>query len=314
MSIAKKLSKKEFDIVIKQNLIESGISQDCFTFKVGERQYEEYYAEEEFNKFIEEMKNDYPNHYKKYNGDEEVTDNKGGAGGELVKKASRYGLMPPKMASVASSSRFCYLALRDGTDVFDLNRVLTKKDVEFEKECKISADSPTAPQLDAYIKDEECDIFVEAKCHEIFDKHKPEFKNKYLNYFKENNMFSNILPKEDKTAETFELPLSIFDIVKDSTRFDIKQFVCHLLGIKVQSKGKKAKLVYLFFKPSSDDSEIKLKINEIFDELADEIKSIFNSKWIKDFCTNNNIELMAIAEESKVMEKLTLNNMINLLG
>ena len=314
MSTVKKISKKEFDYIIKENLIESGISQERFTFKVEGREYDEYYAEEEFNKFVVEMKNDYPNHYKKYSGDEEVTDNKGGVGGELVKKKGRYGLMPPKMASVASSSRFCYLALRDGTDVYDLNRVLTKYDVEFEKECKISVDSPTAPQLDAYIKDEECDIFVEAKCHEIFDKHKPEFKNKYLNYFKENNMFSNILPKEDKTAETFELPLSIFDIVKDSTRFDIKQFVCHLLGIKVQSKGKKAKLVYLFFKPISNDIETNAKVNEVFDELKEEIKSIFNSKYIKEFCENNNIELSVVAEESKVMEKLTLSNKVNLLG
>ena len=46
MSTVKKLSKKEFDYIIKENLIESGVSQECFTFKVGERQYDEYYAEE----------------------------------------------------------------------------------------------------------------------------------------------------------------------------------------------------------------------------------------------------------------------------
>ena len=40
-------------------------------------------------------------------------------GAELSEKRNRYGTFtPPKIASVASSSRFCYLALKDGDTLF----------------------------------------------------------------------------------------------------------------------------------------------------------------------------------------------------
>ena len=308
-----KLSKKEFDKIIKQNLIESGVSESCFTFVIKERAYDEYYAESEFDKFVDEMKKDYQKHYIKFNGDEGATENKGGKGGELAKKMGRYGLMPPKMASVASSSRFCYLALRDGTDYFIPDRKLTKEDVEFEKECKIFSESATAPQLDAYIADDVCDVFVEAKCHEIFDSHKAEFKNKYWEYFKNDKSFRRVLSEEDKNKEVFQIPFKFFDVSKEITHFDIKQFVCHLLGIAKQNEGKQSKLVYMFYKPCSDCFETSQQIDEIFDELKVEIKAIFGCNLIEEFCKENNIELAAIAAESKVMGKLDAANIINLL-
>ena len=310
MCQSKKLSKKEFDLIIKQNLIDCGIPVESFGFKIGQRIYEEYYSEDEFEKFVDEMRNNYFNHYKKFNGDKNVKENTGGKGGELAKKSSRYGLIPPKMASVASSSRFCYIALRDGTEVLLPDRVLTTNDVEFEKECKIFDNSSTSPQLDAYISDDICDIYVEVKCHEIFDSHKPMFKAKYWPLFKENPSFCAVANKRDIDEECFQLPLNIFDITKESTRFDIKQFICHLFGIAKQNNGKKSKLVYLFFKPTSNDAQTSKQIDEVFYELISEIKLIFGCKIISDFCKNNNIELMAIAQQSQIMDKLTDNNTI----
>ena len=307
-------SNKEFDNIIKQNLIAEGISEAVFTYQVDTgRRYELYYSEAEFQKFVEEMKQVYPKHYKKYWGDKEAAENKGGLGGELVPKAGRYGLMPPKMASVASSSRFCYLALRDGTDVLIPNRTLTKDDVEFEKECKIFAESLAAPQLDAYIADAVCDIFIEAKCHEIFGSHKAEFRNKYWTRLAQIKEFAGALGEAEKKKDTFQLPLTLFGISKEKTRFDIKQFTCHLLGIAEANKGKKTKLVYLFFKPCTDDTVYSQWIEEVFEELKAEINAIFRCRTIADFCEEHNIELMAIAEESKVMERLTKDNTINLL-
>lgn len=122
-----------------------------------------------------------------------------------------------------------------------------------------------------------------------------------------------MLSEEDKNKEVFQIPFKFFDVSKEITRFDIKQFVCHLLGIAKQNEGKKSKLVYMFFKPCSDCFETSQQIDEIFDELKVEIKAIFGCNLIEEFCKENNIELAAIAAESKVMGKLDAANVINLL-
>lgn len=302
----KKLTVQAFDEIIKQNLIGSGMNASCFTYKIENREYPLYYNEEEFNLFVQEMKTNYYNHYIKFKGDYEKNENQGGKGGELEVKKGRYGMMPPKMASVASSSRFCYLALRDGCDILIEDRNILKNEIEFEKECRIFENSITAPQLDAYIEDENCNVYIEAKCHEIFSSHKPVFKHKYWDCFYNDSAFSKVLHEKDRYINTFELALSTFDIKKESTRFDIKQFVCHLLGIANCNKGKKAKLVYLFYKPLTEDE----RVETVFNELNDEIKTIFNCEVIRDFCKAHNIELMAIAQCSKVMQKLEKNNVI----
>lgn len=309
MNRSKKLSKKEFDAIIKENLLDSGISEESFGYRTdNDRIYQEYYVESEFNQFVDEMKSDYPEHYKKYYGDENASENKGGMGGELIPKRGRWGMMPPKMASVASSSRFCYLALRGGTNALFSDWEVTKDDVEFEKECRIFADGPTAPQLDAYIENPSCSCYIEAKCHEIFDSHKIEFKNKYWNIFQKDKSFSCVSRNATRHDETFELSGNVFGLSDDHLRFDVKQFVCHLLGIAQQTNGKQAKLVYLFFKPKSNDEKVTVRIDEIFDELRNEIDSIFTSEVIEEFCLDNQIELEAVVQECDVMKKLDICN------
>lgn len=221
--------------------------------------------------------------------------------------------MPPKMASVASSSRFCYLALKDGTDALIDSRDITSDEVEFEKECRIFENSSTAPQLDAYIADEKCDVYVEAKCHEIFDSHKVKMRIAYLEYFEGNEIFSDVLSNKVVDGDYFYIPLKLFGINDESTKFDTKQLICHLLGIAEQNKGKPAKLVYMFFKPVVDDKDVAGNIEKVFDKLKKEIKAIFDCKLINGFCKANNIELMAIAEESRVMGKLAKENKIDLI-
>ena len=309
MNRNKKLSKKEFDAIIKENLLNSGVSEESFGYKTDkDRIYHEYYVESEFNKFVCEMKSGYPEHYKKYYGDENASENKGGMGGELIPKRGRWGMMPPKMASVASSSRFCYLALRDGTNALFPDWEIAKNDVEFEKECRIFLDGPTAPQLDAYIENPSCSCYIEAKCHEIFDSHKIEFKNKYWDIFRKDKSFGCVLENVIRHDETFELSGNVFNLSDAHLRFDVKQFICHLLGIANQAKGKQAKLVYLFFKPKSNDEKVNARIDEVFDELRDEIDSIFTSAVIVEFCLDNQIVLEAIVQECNVIRKLDICN------
>lgn len=312
MNINKLTNKEKFDSIIKKNLISSGISEKAFVYSIIQKnnkisEYPLYFNKAAFDVFVHEMQSFYPQHYLKYNGNSNATQNKGGVGGELIEKPSQYGLIPPKMASVASSSRFCYLALRNGTDALTENTYISGNNIEFEKECKIF-DNGTAPQLDAFIADSECNIYIESKCHEIFDSHKIILKNKYWDYFKNDEAFCNKLNGINKGNEEFVLPLSLFGIGKHSTHFDIKQFICHLIGIKEQNKGKKSKLIYLFFEPIADNDSDNISIKQIFDELEAEIKLIFESDIIKSFCNINNIELSAIKEKSRTMEALNKYN------
>lgn len=312
MSKSKLTPKETFDNIIKKNLLLSGISENAFVYSITQEggctnKYPIYYNGLAFDTFVEEMRICYSQHYIKYNGNANATQNKGGAGGELIEKPGRYGLTPPKMASVASSSRFCYIALRNGTDALVKNKFISGNNVEFEKECRIFG-TGTAPQLDAFISDEECNIYIEAKCHEIFDTHKVILKNKYWEYFEKDAILCELLKGIEKGDETFTLSLSLFGLKDASSRFDIKQLVCHLLGIKEQNKGKKAKLVYMFFEPVAESDEDLVSVSNVFNELETEIKLIFESDIIKRFCNANSIDLSAIKEKSRIMEPLTINN------
>lgn len=151
------MKKEEFDNIIKENIAKT-IGNDHFGYTILEtsKTYNNYYNKQSFFKFIEDMKS---SHYHKA-----FCAYCDGKGSELIEHMGRYGKLPPKMASVASSSRFCFLALKDGASAIN-----GTGEVKFEYECKIEGITGIAPQLDAYVQNE--NIFIEAKCHEIFDTH-----------------------------------------------------------------------------------------------------------------------------------------------
>lgn len=284
------ISKNEFDYLIKKNLADV-IGNDCFGYEIAGKSYDVYYNKEAYNKFISEMRNGkYNKFYNQYNR---------GKGSELKEKRN----MPPKMASVASSSRFCYLALRDGYKQFN-----NSEDIIFEHNCRIKGVNATA-NLDAYIP--KANIYFEVKCHEILSHHSIYLKKSYWNllYGQENDFGFSYAKCPD--LDEFKIELCNFDIKKTKIRFDIKQFLCHLWGIASQKdKDVSAKLVYLFFKPKMDLETKRIQVEEVFKELQDEIKTIFSSKSIQIFTSRNNIELSAIAEYAKIMEALSKDNTI----
>ena len=291
------MEKSTFDYIIKKNL-EAAIGSNAFGYKIpgSPKVYDTYYCNQRFDAFKEEMRASYQGAYDSYFY---------GKGSELSEQTGRYGVTPPKMASVASSSRFCYLALRDGTHALG-----GAGNVEFEHECRITGISGIAPQLDAYVEDG--GIYVEAKCHEIFDSHRIIMKEKYwqLIYGEGNQFGFQPLPAADSDADqkTFDVPLPAFGIQKSHSMFDTKQFLCHLLGIASQPGGTK-RLVYLFFMPIPDDEETQKAIEGVFSELREEIRCIFNSAPIQNFCRANHIALQAVAESSRTMEALSEINM-----
>ncbi len=289
------MRKGDFDEIIAKNIL-SERGSSILGYRIDEEKvYSHYYNKEEFASFIEDMSQNYSDCYEAYGE---------GKGKELDDTDGKY---PPKMASVASSSRFCYLAFRNGAEALG-----GLGEVKFEHECRIKGISGIAPQLDAYVPS--INTYIEVKCHEIFDSHRIVMKSKYwdLLYGKDNSF--GFLEKDwDGNAE-FEIPLKIFGLNANNSMFDIKQLLCHLLGISSQkNNGKETYLTYLFFKPQTDDEYERLRIDEVFDSLRYEIEQIFTSAPIISFTEKNNIKLRAICEHSKIMEALTENNLQFLL-
>lgn len=288
-----KMNKKTFDSIIKDNVLKRCSNAEFGYGPTGK--YPNYYSKKAFDKFKTEMQEPkYHDYFVSYNE---------GRGKELAIRGDK----PPKMASVASSSRFCYLALRDGASVLCKNGK-----IEFEHECKIKKIVGTAPQLDAFITNENENIYVEAKCHEIFDKHDTiKLSIQYWDSFygKDNAFGFEAMPKP--AQKSFDLSPTVFGASKDHPMFDTKQFLCHLLGISTQSERKENEsLVYLFFKPKTSDEKAKAELDELFNRLQQEIRSVFKNKHISTFTKKKGIKLSAIAEHSETMEALTPQNLI----
>lgn len=156
--------------------------------------------------------------------------------------------------------------------------------------------------LDAYCQ--ENNTYIEVKCHEIFDTHTDKMSGQYRKHLK--NAFHIDVDIEDESEVA--LDFKDFGVEKEKPRFDIKQLLCHLLGIK-NVKGKEpATLMYLFFKPIAEKEQDSDLIDEVFAELEAEMERIFNSKPIKTFAEENNIKLMAVIENEKVMKSLNEAN------
>ncbi len=283
------INQAAFDEIIRQGIVDSGHEGDLGYEIAGGKTYDCYYSNKAFKAFMLLMKKT-QSVFDSYNT---------GKGGELEEKNDSYGTKPPKMASVASSSRFCYLALSE---------LAVRNEAEFEYECRISGISGTAPQLDAYIKSKK--IYVEAKCHEIFTPHKITMSSAYYNLICGDNSDFGIASVSMPTGKTFDISVSEFGL-SGSSMFDIKQLLCHLLGIASgKDKAAPATLLYLFFKPKSADMKTQKQVDEVFDRLTLEIAKIFNSNPIQSFSSANNIMLCAAAEYSELMKPINRDNLI----
>lgn len=259
-------------------------------------EYDNYYSNDEFKNFTDEMKEHYPKHFKKY---------WEGKGSEMKSYEVKGVQHPPKMASVASSSRFCYKALRDGAPHIKIDA-----DVEFEYECPIKDKPNIQPQLDAFSA--ATNTYVEVKCHEIFDHSKQKTLGKfyadYIYGYHEGIGFN--LGKEQKPDLEFAIPYAAFGLKSFPKHFDLKQFLCHLLGIACQNSGKNKEvtLVYLFFRPKTDDSIVEGELLELFSSLQKEIISVFTSPVIRTFCDEHKTSLKAYYEYADEPKELTPNN------
>ncbi|MCI2068569.1 MAG: hypothetical protein LKJ88_03225 [Bacilli bacterium] len=286
------MNKKTFDQQIK-NQAEKDL-QD-FGYSLNGKLYTLYFTKEVFNSYKEELKK-IPLNGKHQNAYEAYED---GEGGELTEKYdSKYKcLLPPKMASVASSSRFIVEA------ILKAERSSLSKLFGLKADYRLQAEYPLpfqrggiSPQLDAYLTDGSKEIFIEAKCHEIFTSYSLNFRLSYARHFEE-YVKDFKRPPLNKEGE-FQLPKTLLGFKEEEKiRFDAKQAIAHLLGVR-KREGKDSTLLFLFYKPCED---------EIYKTLESQIHSFITSSFIQQLISSH-LKVLFAYEEAQKMEGLTESN------
>lgn len=244
-----------------------------FIIKEENRDYWNYMSNKSWEKHVRAM---LPEHFYQY---------KKADGGELFEKNSRWGLLPPKMASFGSSSRMIYN--------------LSKDTPEFVFEKQMPTHVGHDANLDGFLLCNNTAIFVEAKCREIYSSHtnlviNEVYKNVY-NYIHKKNPKFGFDEEKSKEQNCFKCTFHYEDkVVK---HFDLKQLICHFLGITaalIDNKDSKIasntiKFIYLIFNPifNTDFShdaikKYEKKLKDQYDETIKEIKRFGDMKWLFD--------------------------------
>ncbi len=237
----------------------------------GKVPYENYMSNETWASFLNEM----PQPYRKQFEDAD--------GGETkVKKNGRAGLCPPKMASYGSSSRFIYQYSKD------------IKGISFEKQLPTHV-GPKPANLDGFLQKDDIEKYVEAKCKEIYGNHKEievseAYKKVYDFIYKNHSKFEYVDKKKTcKYRNHFRCTFKYKG--QEIIHFDIKQLICHFLGITAdilehQKQGISICFIYLIFNPHTETlftgeiERFKDEIFKLYDDTIKEIQRFGDMKWL----------------------------------
>lgn len=257
------------DCECKEKSIECG-------YKIADSEpYWNYLSNDAWEEFLKSMS---PLHRAQYNDAD---------GGELKEKKGRWGICPPKMASFGSSSRFLYNL---------------SKDIEgFQFEKLMPTRVGGSANLDGYIMRGDDDVFIEAKCREIYSSHKTiEVSNVYEEIYKELKELypefsfkNNGRPIKNGKEDNKHFKCTFKFDGEEIVHFDIKQLICHFLAISAnilenENVNTDIKFVYLIFNPQKDTcfdnkkvSAYQERILKIYDDTNNEI-SKFDMKELFD--------------------------------
>lgn len=189
---------KEFDLAI------ADIENIPRGFVTGKGNYDSYMSNAAWDAYLKDMSDEHRSQFDD------------GSGGELKVKNDR----PPKMASFASSSRMAYK--------------LSKDIPNFVFEKQLSTVIGGTANLDGYWEGNGQYIFVEAKCREPYSHKSPEtIKQNYKPLYeylqsKLPDMFSCAM---EGIPESRDMRVAFFCRGKLVDYFDMKQMLCHLLGV-----------------------------------------------------------------------------------
>lgn len=263
----------ELDYAIKA----TETDKDTPGYLIGDKTFDNYMSNESFEKFLDEMPDDVKVMFIVGDGSELSVRN--------IKGVPTY---PPKMASFGSSSRMIYN--------------LTKDIPYFGYEIQLSTTVGGTANLDGYTFTPEKHIFVEAKCREPYSIHTNKFSAKYEDLFKHLNKSDlTDLHFDIKKINEKQITVKFYINGNEITHFDIKQMICHLLGIASgilsnELRYKPVKFLYLIYNPQRlefEDEKIKNKILDIYNKTCNEstviTKELFGVivKYLKDKHYNN---------------------------
>ena len=205
-------------------------------------------------------------------------------GGELEVKQGRWGIYPPKMASFGSSSRFLY-NISKNIECFQFEKLLPTR-------------VGGSANLDGYITRGDGDVFVEAKCREIYSSHKTiEVSNVYEEIYKELQELypefsfkNNGRPIKNGKEDNEHFNCTFKFNGKEIIHFDIKQLICHFLAISAnilenENANKNIKFIYLIFNPKEvieqvEKESYKKQIIEIYGDTKKEITDYFDMELL----------------------------------
>lgn len=201
-------------------------------------------------------------------------------GGELKVKQGRWGIYPPKMASFGSSSRFLY-NISKNIECFQFEKLLPTR-------------VGGSANLDGYITRGDGDVFVEAKCREIYSSHKTiKVSNVYEEIYKELQELypkfsfkNNGRPIKNGKEDNEHFNCTFKFNGKEIIHFDIKQLICHFLAISAnilenENANKNIKFIYLIFNPNEvieqvEKESYKKQIIDIYGDTKKEITDYFD--------------------------------------
>jgi hypothetical protein len=236
-----------------------------------------------------------------------------GGGSELKEKNGR----PPKMASFGSSSRMIYNLSRQS------------KGFVFEKQLPTTVGGKA--NLDGFLETEDGYIFIEAKCHEPYSAKKSAVSISYRKLYE----YINARMGGDFNIEMIPSKCGRYMNVSFSTnndkfeRFDVKQMICHLLGIATgilngTFEKKKISFIYLLFDPTKLplESDVKPIIDNIYERTVFEcgriewsklfsiILEFLNNGKFKGSITNEEINKMISGFRFTLVSQDTYSNLI----
>lgn len=232
-----------------------------YTVKGREKPYENYLDNNSWKRLYDDMDKNHHSAFIGYGS---------GGGKELEEHTSGTHTYPPKMASFGSSSRMIYNLAKD-TDGFC-----------FEE--KLPTTVGGTANLDGFKKTTDKCIFVEAKCREPYSKKSSEVERKYQDLYEFISgsskttvtcIISNLAdPKKNTTKMNVKFKSRSIEI----NNFDMKQMICHLLGIATAFLNgkydvKKIDFIYLLFNPNLIEINNE-KIIDIHKQTCIECKSI----------------------------------------
>ena len=210
-----------------------------------------------------------------------------GGGSELCEK----GGYPPKMACYGSSSRMIY------------NLSQHKSGFHFEK--KFPTTIGGTANLDGFYEDENRYVFVEAKCHEPYSIKNNSVSKSYEKLYNFINIQMADKIKIHMTTSKCGRYMNVEYFVENEKLqyFDMKQMICHLLGIatgviKGTLDKKKIDFICLIYDPTSLNlaADIKATITYVMSAILWTLKLFF--ALFLNFCKRKNSEKLFLRRSS----------------